>query len=57
MDLGVCEGSSTNTTSDDHSMQMSTKRANVWEYFQHELVEVDGVMKAICKYRRTKLTS
>jgi hypothetical protein len=55
MDLGVCEGSSTNTTSDYHSVQISTRTAKVWEYFQQELVEVDGVMKAICKYCGTKL--
>jgi hypothetical protein len=56
MDLGVCEGSSTNITSDYHSVQMSTRTTKVWEYFQQELVEVDGVMKAICKYCGTKLT-
>jgi hypothetical protein len=57
MDLGVCEGSGTNTTSDDQSVQMPTRRAKVWEYFEQELVEVDRVMKAICKYCGTKLTS
>jgi hypothetical protein len=49
MDLGICEGSGTNTTSDDKTVQTPTRREKVWEYFQQELVEVDGVMKAICK--------
>jgi hypothetical protein len=27
-----------------------TRRAPVWEHFQQELVEVNGVMKVVCKY-------
>ncbi|AQL08056.1 zinc finger BED domain-containing protein DAYSLEEPER [Zea mays] len=57
MDLRISEGSGTNTTLDDQSVQSPTRRAKVWEYFQQELVEVDGVMKAVCKYCGTKLTS
>jgi hypothetical protein len=57
MDLGVYEGSGTKTISDDQSVQMPTRSAKIWEYFQHELVEVDGVMKDICKYFGMKLTS
>ena len=55
MDLRISEGSGTNTILDDQSVQSPTRRAKVWEYFQQELVEVDGVMKAVCKYWGTGL--
>jgi hypothetical protein len=29
----------------------------VWEHFEQELVEVNGVMKVVCKYCGLKLTS
>jgi hypothetical protein len=54
MDLRISEGSGTNTTLDDQSVQSPTRRAKVWEYFQQELVEVDGVMKVVCKYCGTE---
>eukprot|EP00267_Zea_mays_P055280 XP_020408604.1 zinc finger BED domain-containing protein DAYSLEEPER isoform X2 [Zea mays] len=57
MDLEVSEGSGTNATSDDQSVQTLPRRAKLLEYFQPELVEVNGVMKAICKYCGAMLRS
>ena len=31
--------------------------SNVWEHFEKELVDVDGVLKAICKYCQLKLVT
>jgi hypothetical protein len=49
----------TSGTSDsiNHSSQTPTRRSKVWEHFEPELVEVDGVMKAVCKYCGAKLTT
>jgi hypothetical protein len=53
----VLVGSGTDTTSDDQLVQTSTRRAKVWEHFEQKLVEVNGVMKVICKYCGMKLTN
>jgi hypothetical protein len=53
----VSVGSGTNTTSNDQSVQTPTRRAKVWDHFEQELVEVNGVMKAACKYCGMKLTN
>jgi hypothetical protein len=50
-------GSGTNITSDDQSVQTPTRRAKVWEHFEQELVEVNGVMMAVCKYCGMTLTN
>jgi hypothetical protein len=45
------EGSGTNDdTSDDPSPQTPNRRSKVWEHFEKDLVEVGGVLKAVCKY-------
>ena len=31
--------------------------SNVWEHFEKELVDVDGVLKAVCKYCQLKLVT
>jgi hypothetical protein len=52
------EGSSTNDdTSDDPSPQTPNRRSKVWEHFEKDLVEVGGVLKAICKYCSLLMTS
>jgi hypothetical protein len=53
----VSVGSGTNTTTNDQSMQTPTRRAKGWDHFEQELVEVNGVMKAVCKYCGMKLTN
>jgi hypothetical protein len=53
----VSVGSGTNTTSNDPSVQTPTRRAKVWDHFEQELVEVNGVMKVVCKYCGMKLTN
>ena len=45
------EASDTNTSSnDDHSSGTPNRRSKVWEHFEPELVEVDGALKAVCRY-------
>ncbi|KAL6858881.1 hypothetical protein ACP4OV_017883 [Aristida adscensionis] len=52
------EGSGTDdSTSDDPSPQTPNRRSKVWEYFEKDLVEVGGVLKAVCKYCRLPMTS
>ena len=53
----VSEGSGTNIASNDQSMRTPTRRAKVWEHFEQDLVEVNGVMKAVCKYCGVQLMS
>jgi hypothetical protein len=53
----VFEGSGTHTSSDNQLVQTPTRRAKVWEHFEEGLVEVNGVMKAVCKYCGLKLTN
>jgi hypothetical protein len=36
--------SGTNTTSDDQLVQTPTRREKVWEHFEQELVEINGVI-------------
>ncbi|KAL6641579.1 hypothetical protein ACP70R_019760 [Stipagrostis hirtigluma subsp. patula] len=52
------EGSGTNdTTTGGHASQTRSRRAKVWEFFEQELIEVDGVLKAVCKYCRLQMVS
>jgi hypothetical protein len=53
----VSVGSGTNTITNDQSVQTPTRRAKGWDHFEQELVEVNGVMKAVCKYCGMKLTN
>jgi hypothetical protein len=53
----VFVGLGTNTTSDDQLVQSPTRRAKVWDHFEQELVEFNGVMNAVCKYCGMKLTN
>jgi hypothetical protein len=53
----VSVGLGTNTTSNDQSVQTPTRRAKVWDHFEQELVEVNEVMKAVCKYCGMKVTN
>ncbi|BAS84941.1 Os03g0563400 [Oryza sativa Japonica Group] len=50
------ESSTGNSSSHELSLQ-PRKRAKVWEHFEQELVMVDGVPKAQCKYCRLMLTA
>jgi hypothetical protein len=43
--------------SDYQSLQTPTRRAKIWEHYEQELIEVNGVMKVVCKYCRLKLTN
>lgn len=56
MSAQVSEGSGTNDTTDEPSSQTPGRRAKDWEHFEHELVVVEGVPKAVCKYCKLKLT-
>ncbi|KAL6850021.1 hypothetical protein ACP4OV_020648 [Aristida adscensionis] len=52
------EGSGTNdSTSDDPSPQTPNRRSKVWEHFDKDLVDIGGVLKAVCKYCRLPMTS
>ena len=52
------EASDTNTSSnDDHSSGTPNRRSKVWEHFEPELVEVDGALKAVCRYCGMKMAS
>ncbi|KAG2619308.1 hypothetical protein PVAP13_3NG140927, partial [Panicum virgatum] len=33
------------------------RRSPVWEYYEPELIEEDGVLKAVCKYYGSKMTT
>jgi hypothetical protein len=46
----VSEGLSTIGISDGQSRRIPTRRGPVWEHFEQELVEINGVMKVVCKY-------
>ncbi|CAN6179456.1 unnamed protein product, partial [Urochloa humidicola] len=51
------EASGTNESTNTSSSQTPNKRAPVWEYYEPELVHIDGVLKAVCKYCGTKLNA
>ncbi|CAO2162174.1 unnamed protein product [Urochloa humidicola] len=51
------EESGTNGNTNTNSSQTPNKRSPVWEYFEPELVHIDGVLKAVCKYCGTKLNA
>lgn len=51
------ETSGTNENIDDHPSHTPNRRSKVWEFFEQELIEEDGVMKAVCKYCGAKLTT
>ncbi|XP_034586733.1 zinc finger BED domain-containing protein RICESLEEPER 2-like [Setaria viridis] len=51
------EASGTSESTNNNSSQTPNRRAPVWEYYEPDLVEIDGVLKAICKYCGTKLTA
>ena len=51
------EASDTNTSNDDHSLGTPNRMSKVWEYFEPELVEVDGALKAVCRYCGMKMAS
>jgi hypothetical protein len=51
------EGSGTNASNDDHSSGTSNRRSKVWEHFETDLVEVDGAIKAVCRYCGMKMAT
>jgi hypothetical protein len=51
----VVSGSGDSTNSS--TSPSPNRRAPVWKYYEPELVELDGVLKAICKYCGAKLTA
>jgi hypothetical protein len=51
------EASDTNTSNDDNSPGTPNRRSKVWEHFETELVEVNGALKAVCRYCGMKMAS
>jgi len=51
------EASDTNTSNDDHSPGTPNRMSKVWEYFEPELVDVDGALKAVYRYCGMKMAS
>ena len=49
------EASGTSESTDNSSSQTPNRKAPIWEYYEPELVRIDGALKAICKYCGTKL--
>jgi len=49
------EASGTSESTDNSSSQTPNRKAPNWEYYEPELVRIDGALKAICKYCGTKL--
>jgi len=51
------EASGTSESTDNSSSQTPNRRAPIWEYYEPELVRIDGALKTICKYCGTKLNA
>ncbi|KAG2576905.1 hypothetical protein PVAP13_6NG119730 [Panicum virgatum] len=49
------EASGTSESTGNSSSQTPNRKAPIWEYYEPELVRIDGALKAICKYCGTKL--
>jgi len=47
------------TTNDNtkNSLPSPNRRSPVWEYYEPELIDEDGVLKAVCKYCGSKMTA
>ena len=58
MASNTTEGSGTHESEEGHtSLTPRRTRSNVWEHFQKDLVDVDGELKAVCKYCQLKLVT
>jgi hypothetical protein len=58
MSTNTSEGSGTHDSEEGHtSLTPRRKRSNVWEHFEKALVDVDGELKAVCKYCQLKLST
>jgi len=49
------EASGTSESTGNSSSQTPNRKAPIWEYYEPELVKIDGALKVICKYCGTKL--
>jgi hypothetical protein len=57
MSSNTSEASRTHDSEEGASLTPRRMRSNVWEHFQKDLVNVDGELKAICKYCHLKLAT
>lgn len=56
MSGNASESSGTGDSVDELLQTPHYRRAKVWEYYEPDLVTVDNVLKALCKYCAVKLT-
>ena len=59
MTSNASEGSGTHEIIEEgHTSLMPRRtRSNVWEHFEKDLVDLDGVLKVVCKYCQLKLVT
>jgi hypothetical protein len=57
MSVHASEGSGTDDSIYDHTSAQRSRgrRSKVWEHFESDLVNVEGDLKAVCKYCRLQL--
>lgn len=54
--MSTSENSQSHDSMDEDTIQVPrATRSNVWEHYEQDLVEVDGELKAVCKYCGAKL--